>query len=324
MALIVEVLSGRQGAVRQRLRVEGASLSIGRALTNALILDDPHVDGVHARVVRGDDGSYHLEDNGSVNRIESTDGLLHDRIAVREGTELQLGRTWLRFRDEMAPVAPAQRLPRVPVTPARPPRWFERPRGRAGIIVTALVVSIVEGWIATPEQNAGATIFGMVLTIGFLLLVWAGIWAVAARAVTGRFAFLAHLAIVAAALIAYDLGDQVKQLTEFLFPENGVVPVLFSVLMLAVLAAVVAGHLRYASHLNRVSRWRAGAAVSSLLLALYAVFALVDDDQFTSNASFSSEIRTLAPALVPTQSVEEFSTEMAELRREVDALLEQR
>ena len=49
--------------------------------------------------------------------------------------------------------------------------------------------------------------------------------------------------------------------------------------------------------------------------------ALVDDDQFTSAAAFSSEIRTFSPSLVPKQSVEEFSAEMAELRADVDELL---
>ena len=57
MALIVEVLRhGRGGEVRERLRLTDVPVTIGRALDNALVLDDPHVDAHHARLVRDADG----------------------------------------------------------------------------------------------------------------------------------------------------------------------------------------------------------------------------------------------------------------------------
>ncbi len=319
--MIIEVLTGKHGTVRQRVRVDGASLSIGRALTNAVILEDPHVDAVHARVLRTDDGHYALEDAGSVNRIEALSGLLHDRVSLADGTEVQLGKTWLRFRDEDAPVAPAVALQRSVATPARAPRWHERTTGRVGLVVSALLLTGAEGWLDTAELDAGTQVLGATLAVAVAFIVWAGIWAVAARAVTGKFAFLAHLAVIAAAWIVFDVGDHLKNIVEFFLPENRVVPVLYTGLLLAVLAALVAGHLAFSSHLNGAARWRVGATVSAVLLALLGAFALVDDDRFTSAAAYSSEIRTFSPSLVPKQSVEEFSAEMADLRADVDELL---
>lgn len=324
MAMIIEVLTGKHGTVRQRVRVDGESMSIGRALTNAVILEDPHVDAVHARVLRGDDGQYALEDAGSVNRIEALSGLLQDRVVLRDGTEVQLGRTWLRFRDEDAPVAPAVPLQRSVATPARAPRWHERTSGRIGLVVAALALTGLGGWLGTSELDAGTQVLGVTLGVAVAFIVWAGIWAVAARVITGKFAFLAHLAVIAAAWIAFDVGDQVKNVIEFFLPENRVAPVLYTGLLLVVLAALVSGHLAFSSHLSRAARWRVGATVSAVLLALLGAFALVDDDQFTSAAAFSSEIRTFSPSLVPKQTVEEFSAEMADLRADVDELLEKK
>lgn len=321
MAMIIEVLTGKHGTVRQRVRVDGPSLSIGRALANAVILEDPHVDAVHARVLRDDEGRYVLEDAGSVNRIEAPTGLLHDRVVVTDGTEVQLGKTWLRFRDEDAPVAPAVPLQRSVATPARAPRWHERTIGRVGLVVGALGLTGLEGWLDSPELDAGTQVLGITLGVAVVFIMWAGIWAVAARVVRGKFAFLAHLAVIAAAWIVFDVGDRIKNTIEFFLPENRVVPVLYTGLLLAVLAALVAGHLAFSSHLNRAARWRVGATVSAVLLALLGAFALVDDGRFTSEAAFSSEILTVSPSLVPKQSVTEFSADMADLRADVDELL---
>lgn len=321
MAMIIEVLTGKHGTVRQRVRADSASTSIGRGLTNAVILEDPHVDAVHARVLRGDDGQYTLEDAGSVNRIEALSGLLHDRVAITDGTEVQLGKTWIRFRDEDAPVAPALPLQRSVATPARAPRWHERTSGRIGLVLAALAITGLGAWLGTSELDAGTQVLGVTLGVAVVFIVWAGIWAVAARVITGKFAFMAHLAVVAAAWLVFDVGDQLKNLIEFFFPENRVVPVLYTGVLLAVLAALVSGHLAFSSHLSRAARWRVGATVSAVLLALVGAFALVDDDQFTSAAAFSSEIRTISPSLVPQQTVEEFSAEMSDLRADVDELL---
>ena len=66
---------------------------------------------------------------------------------------------------------------------------------------------------------------------------------------------------------------------------------------------------------------RAGAASAAIVLVLVGVSAALDDDAFTPAAEFPGMIKPITPALIPKQSVEEFTASMNELRTEVDSLL---
>lgn len=323
MALILEVLQpGRSGEVRLRQRVGESAITIGRGLDNALILDDPHVDARHARLERGEDGSLVLADLGSVNGVLTAEGRAA-RIPVGHGTVVTLGRTTLRFRDELAAVPPA-----VPLTApldgreggaARAP--WERTPVRIAFVLGALGFAALDSWLGATERGAATMNLGMIIALAVVLSLWAGSWGVASRAVRGQFQFLRHAAIGALGFSAWLALETIDEWGQFFFPAATVFAPVQSGLMLLLLAALVAGHLGAASHLSLLQRWRVGAVASGVVLLLMGSFALLDDDQFTPAAEFSGVIKSAHPTLVPTQSVEEFSRTIVDLRSEIDSLL---
>jgi two-component system, NtrC family, response regulator GlrR len=92
--LALEVLCGPD----QGLRVTSDSLplSIGSAPGNDLRLSDPHVSRIHCRMLKEDDGSVLLRDEQSRNGT-FVRGVKIFQVALDPGTEIQVGRTRIRF-----------------------------------------------------------------------------------------------------------------------------------------------------------------------------------------------------------------------------------
>lgn len=70
--------------------------TIGRHPESSIFLDDVTVSRRHAQIERGDDGQYVLVDVGSLNGTY-LDGERVDRIPLREGAQIQVGKFRLVF-----------------------------------------------------------------------------------------------------------------------------------------------------------------------------------------------------------------------------------
>lgn len=318
----IEVLRpGRGGEVRERLRVGEFPVTIGRGLDNALVLDDPHVDAHHARLVRDTDGTLVLEDLGSLNRIETRDHGHLDRVTIADATVVTLGRTALRFRDDAVLVPAAIPLHGVAIGADARRQWYDRTAGRAGIVVASFAIVALNVWLASTERGAGSAVFSVLLIGSAVAIAWAGIWAIAARVVLGQFRFLAHLTVAALAFGAFECIDLLNGWSTFLFPSVTAFEPLRSGARLGLLTAVVAWHLGSATHLPRSRRWRIGTVASLIGVAIMGVSALLRDEAFSAAAEFSGVIKPVTTALVPTESPAEFATSIARLRSQVDSLM---
>ena len=321
MALIVEVLQARGLEVKQRIRLVQFPVSVGRQLDNDLVLDDPFVDAHHARFVLEDDGALVLEDLGSLNKLSVPTHPRAERVRLAPGAELTVGRTRLRIRDDVAPVPVALALHGgAPADDAAQP-WYDRGRAHLFAILAAALGVGVSAWLGSTERSGGLTILTAALGFMVLGLIWAGIWAVVGRAVVGRFRIAAHLAIVSWVTITTLFIAYVGSWIEFLAPDSEVSSVLQAFVGLGLLAGMIAAHLGRASMQSRGIRWGIGASVAGVGLVLVGAFALLGDEEFTDVPTFSSTIRSAPAAMIPKQSVEEFSAVIVDLRREVDSLV---
>ena len=361
MALILELVDAR--GVRRWHRLDALPLTLGRALTSDVILDDPYADARHARLAMDETGALLLEDQGSVNglRAGAAGGeRLDARVPVRAGMEVRLGRTMLRFHDADAAVPPAlvddMWAPAGTTTPVAtvsapvadagsagavgavgavtsPPRgrgalvrrWLATTPGHVATVAASAAVFAMLTWLTNTDRSAGNAIFTAVL--GFLLLAAfsAGLWSVASRIVVHRFRFAAHLAVISVAVLAVMAFGNVDSWLTFLFPDTKVLPVLSMVLGLALLAVLVATHLALATTLPRNRTWRIGLAVAGIVVALAGISALTDDDDaFSDVPEFSGIVKPLAPRYIPTKSVDDFARVMQELKEDVDEIAKEK
>ena len=349
MEVILEVV--RADGTRTWHRVDTLPLTIGRGFSNDLVLDDPYVDARHATIARDASGALLVEDLGSVNGIVVPDGArarrVRDRVPVHADAPIRLGRTTLRFHAPDDAVAPAlvdepaelpaalpaprpnaatpgpttQRrvVPRVP----RVPRWATTTPGRLLVVAAAMGAFALSTWLGSFVRTPGSDVFTTALAFVMASCLWAGLWAIGGRAVGQRARFLSHLAIVAAIALGALACTVLSEWLTFLFPDATVPPLLPSALMFALLAALVAGHLALSSAMATRRRWTIGLVVAGTAFGIGVAAALAKEDAFTDVPRFSSMLKPLPAAWLPTHTVDEFGGAMRDLRHDVDELADE-
>ena len=218
----------RDGHVQRGADVQRWPLSLGRALDNTVVLDDPHVAAHHAVLDLDAEGRLQLQ------ALPSLNGVLLDGQAVPERAPLppaeavlQLGATRLRLRTADAALAPERALQRA--RPASGRRTLA-----AGLGVLALTLG--ETWLGLDPGADYSAWLPLVLGLPVALALWCGAWALLSKLFQHRFDFNGHLRIALPWLLAATLVDQLW-------------PVLTAALALPAL-------------------WMAGSALQSLLLVL--------------------------------------------------------
>jgi len=328
MAMILEIRDARGVSTLHRL--DKLPVTIGRALSNDIILDDPYVDGRHASIGTDDAGVLTVEDLGSLNGLRRNGTREAARVAVEPGTELRIGRSLLRFRDVEEVVAPAladedapKPLPSVLIADAAPPRsrLLGTTAGRLGIAATMIAAFALAAWLGSTARSNGTAVLSVVLIVAVATLVWAGLWTMAGRGSDRRSNLLGHYAVASLALMAMLGWDIVNSWLAFLFPDAAIIPALYLAVFLSVLTAVVAGHLGVSGSMPRNARWRVGVITSAVVVALFFFVGLVNDEKFTDVPKFAAEVKPVPAQFIPTMPVSEFGGVAKELKDDVDEAL---
>ncbi|QIL90130.1 FHA domain-containing protein [Microbulbifer sp. SH-1] len=295
MALIIEEIN-RAHRVSARYRMDGDRATIGRCYDNAVMLEDPHVDPVHAEVVRDEDGCYVLRDLSSLNGLRLVRNFRDKSIkpaAIRErqircGDEIQLGKSRVRFIDTDMSVAPA-----VPLHSAE--TVFDRlatPLVAATLCLLVAGLSLWLAWLGTSSalEWTGAV---KVLTDAVIgLLIYAAAWAFIGKVVKHEAHFLAHLSIAAAAALIYAGWQWFGTLLNFNFNLSQVLPLL-NILALAVLLPVMLWCATYLA-LNVAPHWRLLGSVLLpwSFLGFAAAVEVGNMDEFSESPQVSTELKS--------------------------------
>lgn len=314
--VFVEVLD-RRGGVRNRIALEHLPITIGRAYTNALILDDRFVSPTHARLVHDDLGWLALEDLDSVNGIYGQGRRERvTRIAIESGTVVRIGQTRLRFVNPETSVPDA-----LPDNTADPTieRLARSRRFAAAVFFTLVVWLAVLTYLGSYEGNTSAGMVGVVVGVPAMLAFWAGIWAVPSRIVVQRFEFGPHLAVVSTIALAATLYGQASDYLLFLFPATSLEGVLV-VLGLFLGVLLIYGHLLFASTLTRRRRMAWSVGVVVVLFALGGLVGLAMEDEFSEYTDEPGSLKPVSANLIPAVPAEDYIASLEKLQDEVDEL----
>ena len=208
----------RSGVLLQSLPVQRWPVTVGRALTNDLVLSDVHVAPEHLRIdvapaVAGTAADAPLV----VQVLETINGVRHAHTQHKRGSrfdwsgaeDLVLGRLRLRLRLADAALTPEQLLARF--------QW------RSIALTTVLLLAyLAQGLWATWLDNAEMSRFGLnagkmlAVLLGFTL-VWAGGAALVSKLFTGHAHFWRHVRIVLGVSVASALLSGLMSATGFAF-----------------------------------------------------------------------------------------------------------
>lgn len=317
MALVLEELDARRGeVVVRRIVVESRAVTIGRALDNDIVLEDPYVDGHHAQLIVEPDGVLVLTDLGSRNGLELVGSGRVPRIALVPGLTLRVGRTRFRVRDFNAPVPEALPLPVETLTG----RWIERPAWAAALALGTVGVAAAETWTDATSRDAGTETLATIVMVVIALAIWAGSWAALGRVLTRRAAFLVHVAIISAVTLVWSAVESMARWGEFLYPAQWTLWTTlegFAILGIVLLGTVA--HLAYATLLRPRTRWVSVGAVTLGISAIVLAFDAVKDEGFSDVPEYTATIRHLSPAFIPATTTEEFAAAVTAMREAADA-----
>ncbi len=180
---VVDVLD-RDGRARVTLPVRRWPVTIGRAITCDIVLDDPYVASQHATIDERD-GGLQLTVGDTVNGawVRKRRATAGERIELAAGDVVQVGGTRLRVR--RADDALAAERPWVP----------EASGSLRAVLVLALLFSawnVADLWVHDDPGGRLTDYLPVLIGGPIAVAIWAGFWSVGSKLTRHRFDFWSH------------------------------------------------------------------------------------------------------------------------------------
>jgi hypothetical protein len=308
---VAEILD-RDGQVRQTVPVLHWPLSVGRALTNTLVLGDPHVAAQHLCIEpSGDELVLHAGDTrngvrlgGRLLRAGETAAL----PAAGAPIELTVGRTRLRLR-----------LPGQALAPEEALIVGTRTRRLAPMLVAAVAVLAAMAfgtWLASDPDNLARALGGALFAAVAAAAVWCSLWALLSKTFTRQGRFGWHLKVFVFASLAWTVLGALPPLAAFAFDWPAVADFGF-------VGGYLVGGVALYFHLlaveparPRLMRWVGGvAAVAGIALTLW--FNVQRSDRLGEDL-YMSHLYPPVLRLAPAMPVDAFIDGLAPLQAVLD------
>ncbi|SDN89450.1 FHA domain-containing protein [Polaromonas sp. JS666] len=306
----------RTGALVARLEVRHWPVTVGRALTADLVLDDSHVAGEHLRIDRTPEGGV------SVRVLDSVNGAALGRARHGRGAQfnwpdgevLALGRLKLGLRLAEAPVAAEELLPHFP--------W--RTTGWTLLALAGMLALVLgQSWLTLTEPSQLArqlpgVLGGVVLAVS----VWAGLWALATKLFTGHLQFWRHVRIACFSSLAVQAVSTLAGLLAFMFSLESLARFEGLMLLLGAAAGIYV-------HLTVIApQRRRGLAALVAGIAVLATVALLGSNWLQnkrlSNKLYLSTLYPPSLRMAPAVPVAQFLDEAGSIRKRLDERLKDR
>ena len=310
-ALAIIDIQERDGHIRQRHEVQRWPVSIGRALDNDIVLDDPHVAARHIDL-NEENGQLRFTVGDTRNGVR-IDG--HEFAAGGSGFwtgqhELHLGRSILKLRTVRDPLPDE-----VPFLSTK-----------LGVGMTAsLLLGFVyftllgfDRWL----DFAGEAAFWRVLAplfIGFtfILAIWVAVWSLLSKLFTKQMQTGRHLRVILLGLVLLSIADELVKALAFTFNWPWIDTHVSLVLFIGI-GAIVFAHLRVIS-----AQWlpQMIATVSVLTLAGIAVYLLAQSGRIghASDKHYMTSLYPPALRLSNGVSTDDFVARAGSLKARLDA-----
>jgi hypothetical protein len=210
------------GTERRTVDVLAWPLTLGRALDNHIVIDDPFVAAHHARLDMASDGSLQLTVLDSVNGVQlnaseaAADHLLagHTRVLPMSGALLKLGNTELRLRMPHEALAPELALEKLPFAAGAAVSALTAARSRtskriwpwlAGLGLT--VFEVGSHWVGLDPGADFSAWLPLLLGVPVAVVVWCGVWALLSKLFNHHFDFAGHMKLALPWMLAIALAQ---------------------------------------------------------------------------------------------------------------------
>jgi hypothetical protein len=310
----IEVLDSKGGVV-ERVPVDSFPIHIGRGYGNHVILNDPYVCPVHLAIAPDEHGRLTARDLNSVNGLRANSQSERvARLEIHSGTHFRIGHTLLRFCAVDHPL-PATRKDREDGR-----SWMVSPSAAVIAGIAIFLLLCLDSYLGMAERGTASQVVAEPVFTLTILLIWAGLWALASRVVVSRFHYVRHMTIVCSAIGGFFMLGLGSEWLEFLFPAVPMMRIASLLGSAVIVAGLLYGHLGFASAMRRWSRLWAALAVSAAMVVVAVISDFASRSKFSNVMEFSAIVKPLDAAWLPTISMDQFIDRSQVIKQELGAL----
>ncbi len=315
--IVVEVLD-RAGRVTERVRLGGFPARIGRAYDCDVIIDDPYVSPHHLAIERDTEGRLCVVDTQSDNgSYLAADDRRVTRMTLAADTALRIGNTQLRLR--RADFAVDKTLIDQPNGVASG-RSINRGRVLAALLLVSAVALFMQmSWNTYTQPKPAQLLFFVFVTL-IMVLIWAGIWALASRVFAHRPAFFAHGVIATLALLTWMVYDILLGYYRFALAAELSADILNYAGAFALLTAMFAAHLRFSSAHRSRPRLLMGSGIAAVLIGLSLLTQYIAGMEFSAQPQYDGELKPPAFRISSYHDLDRFFVDAGQLQHRLAQL----
>ena len=319
--ITLEILD-RGGRVKERIRLNGLPVTVGRAYSCDVIINDRYICPEHLTIAPGEDGAVVVKDNSSLNGLFTVAPAEQvQEITIDSDTRLRIGHTTLRF------ATTETQIPPTIVDPWISKNWRKTiALGRTALTAMVITYSVLlsHKFLAAYHTAYSQKFLSEAIILSLIqllfLIPWAGVWALLSRVIVQRSFFSAHCSIACFGILGIYGMLQLSDYVEFAFSAGTAFRMASSFVTLLVVVMVFYVHLTYATN-TRPRRLRLIlSGIYITLVALISVHHISTRNDFTEKLHYSHVVKPPAFKISGSYSLDEFLKEAGELKEGVDEL----
>lgn len=315
MAALILEIRRKHGDRLEYVRLDAATVHIGRAFHNDLILDDPYVSPSHATLTATEEG-WVLADNDSENGIR----LGENSVVPEYSPIIQAGETFILGETQLRIVTPEMEV--EPTRMQHSLAWhlhvLTHPVTAWLLALVASMAAGFDNYLGSSNEfefNGFATIAASVL---LLQLLWSGAWAFAGRMLKKRPGFHRQLAVFSIyILLSIPLGAVAGYLEYF--SGSLIIGELFSYLIeMAPFVVVLYLSFWIATEMKRLRRMVVAGLVTALI-ALFSFAVTMDSSSLLDPRSeYTTALKPPFAPVMPSVTIDRFLEDAVGLIEEIE------
>jgi len=312
----IEVVDGTGRVVARRTAL-GVPCTVGSAVDNALVVEDPEVAPYHARIDRETDGGLTvtvLGGSSGLHRPGAPERAMS--LALTRSAAVAMGGSVIRIVDEATrevPVAAATVEP-PPVgwralVAQRPVQWA------SAAVLTVIGAGI--GFFTLPGSERAVNALVVAVLLVFSECAWVGAWAIAGRIRYGRARFGQHFVVATAVAVLGWLAGELDSWQRFLLPGATTIAVVLTVLTALIWVFALLGHMQVMNRAN----WHKHVRIAASFGVAVFIMVLATREyrgQWSSDVEFSSVLKAWPERLVPARNPEQLTASLKALQDKLD------
>ena len=298
---------------RQRFTdiAEGASIRIGRAYDNDVVIDDPYMAPHHVHLMRSVGAGWAVQDNGSVNGVFiECRGLRHkvtaEPITLTDDSIIHIGKTLLRVRQFDMAVVAERPLP----TPLRH-TW----RWPLLVALATISIEMLSAWLGETGETKFSRYILIAITMVVTTLIWSTLWSIVSRIFSGHAQFERHLFIALCGILTLSVIDEIIGVSAYslstlvLFENQFIVNSLIA-------AATVFFHLRVIGPKRQLLK--AYCVLLGAGLAIATTMVSKSESKANGQANYVRQLKPPIMQAVPSQPEVTFFAAAEKLKTKLD------